>query len=137
MSRGRITNSTTFKPTAGMKSAARSAINRRNQLKKRGIKNLPTTRVGLERANQIIRGEAMSFSTVKRMFSFFSRHERVFKSTGRKDRFSGSSISWGMWGGNAGFSWSRKIVNRAKNQKKKTVTVRKKSSPKRVSRVSR
>lgn len=121
-------SSKTYKATSGMKSAVRSAKRRRDKLKKRGIKNLPTTRVGLERGNQILRGEAMSFSTVKRMFSFFSRHEENMKRVGRKDPMSKVSISWGFWGGNAGFSWSRGIVNREKRRKEREKAKRRKSS---------
>jgi hypothetical protein len=57
----------------------------------------------------------MSLSVVKRMFSFFSRHEESSK--GGKDfnnmsNPSNGRIMWDAWGGNAGFTWSRAIVKR-------------------------
>ena len=55
----------------------------------------------------------MSLDTVKRMYSFFSRHE-VDKKGKDWDKPSNGKIMWNAWGGDAGFSWSRAIVNRTK-----------------------
>lgn len=105
-----------YKPTAGMKSAAKRAIRWKEQGKATGA----GTAVGWTRAGQLARGETLSLSTVKRMYSFFSRHEVDKKG---KDFFNTSNpsngrIMWDAWGGDAGFSWSRKIVEREKNMKK-------------------
>tara|TARA_Y100001937_G_scaffold55967_1_gene76965 strand:+ start:8697 stop:10907 length:2211 start_codon:yes stop_codon:yes gene_type:complete len=69
------------------------------------------TQVGTARANQIIAKENMSPETVLRMFSFFSRHE-VDKQAegfnrGEKGYPSAGRIAWALWGGDAGFSWSK------------------------------
>ena len=58
-----------YKPTAGMQSAARRAIKLKEQGKAKGA----GTAVGWTRAGQLSRGETLSLSTVKRMYSFFSR----------------------------------------------------------------
>ena len=105
-----------YKPTAGMKAAAKRAIRWKEQGKAKGA----GTAVGWTRAGQLSRGETLSLSTVKRMYSFFSRHEVDKKG---KDFYNTSNpsngrIMWDAWGGDAGFSWSRKIVNREKNMKK-------------------
>jgi hypothetical protein len=105
-----------YKPTAGMKSAAKRAIRWKEQGKATGA----GTVVGWTRAGQLARGETLSLSTVKRMYSFFSRHEVDKKG---KDFYNTSNpsngrIMWDAWGGDAGFSWSRKIVEREKNMKK-------------------
>ncbi len=105
-----------YKPTAGMKSAAKRAIRWKEQGKATGA----GTAVGWTRAGQLARGETLSLSTVKRMYSFFSRHEVDKKG---KDFYNTSNpsngrIMWDAWGGDAGFSWSRKIVEREKNMKK-------------------
>jgi hypothetical protein len=105
-----------YKPTAGMKSAAKRAIRWKEQGKAKGA----GTAVGWTRAGQLARGETLSLSTVKRMFSFFSRHEVDKKG---KDFYNTSNpsngrIMWDAWGGDAGFSWSRKITQREKNMKK-------------------
>ena len=103
-----------YKPTAGMKAAAKRAIRWKEQGKAKGA----GTMVGWTRAGQLSRGETLSLSTVKRMFSFFSRHEVDKKG---KDFYNTSNpsngrIMWDAWGGDAGFSWSRKIVEREKNK---------------------
>jgi hypothetical protein len=50
------------------------------------------------------------------MYSFFSRHEvdkkgKDFNNTANP---SNGRIMWDAWGGNAGFAWSRAIVEREK-----------------------
>ena len=105
-----------YKPTGGMKSAANRALRWKKEGKAKGA----GTMVGWTRAGQLSRGEALSLSTVKRMYSFFSRHEVDKKG---KDFYNTSNpsngrIMWDAWGGDAGFSWSRKIVEREKNMKK-------------------
>jgi hypothetical protein len=105
----------TYSPTSGMKAAARRAIKWKEDGKATGA----GTAVGWGRARDIVAGRGMSLSTVRRMFSFFSRHEAASK--GGKD-FNNTSnpsngrIMWDAWGGNAGFSWSRSIVNRMKDK---------------------
>lgn len=112
-----MSEKTGYKPTSGMQSAARRAIKIKEQGKAKGA----GTAVGWTRAGQLARGETLSLSTVKRMYSFFSRHEQSSK--GGKDwdnaeNPSNGKIMWLAWGGDAGFSWSRKIVEREKNMKK-------------------
>lgn len=105
-----------YKPTAGMQSAARRAIKLKEQGKAKGA----GTAVGWTRAGQLARGETLSLSTVKRMYSFFSRHEvdKKGKDWDNAENPSNGKIMWLAWGGDAGYSWSRKIVNREKNMKK-------------------
>ena len=105
-----------YKPTSGMQSAARRAIKLKEQGKAKGA----GTAVGWTRAGQLSRGETLSLSTVKRMYSFFSRHEvdKKGKDWDNAENPSNGKIMWLAWGGDAGFSWSRKIVEREKNMKK-------------------
>ncbi len=105
-----------YKPTSGMQSAARRAIKLKEQGKAKGA----GTAVGWTRAGQLARGETLSLSTVKRMYSYFSRHEvdKKGKDWDNSENPSNGKIMWLAWGGDAGFSWSRKIVNREKNMKK-------------------
>jgi len=105
-----------YKPTAGMQSAARRAIKLKEQGKAKGA----GTALGWTRAGQLARGETLSLSTVKRMYSFFSRHEvdKKGKDWNNAENPSNGKIMWLAWGGDAGFSWSRKIVEREKNMKK-------------------
>jgi len=103
-----------YSPPAGARSAARRAI----KFKEDGKANGAGTAVGWTRAGQLARGESLSLSTVKRMYSYFSRHEvdKKGKDWGNTANPSNGYIMWLAWGGDAGFSWSRGIVNREKDK---------------------
>jgi hypothetical protein len=111
-----MSEKTGYKPTSGMQAAARRAL----KLKADGKANGAGTSVGWARANQLANGETLSLSTVKRMYSFFSRHEvdKQGKDWNNAENPSNGKIMWLAWGGDAGFSWSRKITQREKNMKK-------------------
>jgi hypothetical protein len=99
-----------YTPTSGMKSAAARALRWKEEGKATGA----GTPVGWGRARDIVAGRSMSLSVVKRMYSFFSRHEVDKKG---KDFYNTSNpsngrIMWDAWGGDAGFSWSRAIAQR-------------------------
>jgi hypothetical protein len=103
-----------YSPNAGMKAAARRALKWKAEGKATGA----GTPVGWGRATDIVAGRSMSLSVVRRMFSFFSRHEVDKKG---KDFYNTSNpsngrIMWDAWGGDAGFSWSRGIVNRMRDK---------------------
>jgi hypothetical protein len=101
----------TYSPNSGMKSAARRAIKWKEDGEAKGA----GTPVGWGRARDIVAGRSMSLSVVKRMYSFFSRHEVDKKGEGF---YSGPNfpskgrVMWDAWGGDAGFSWSRAIAKR-------------------------
>jgi len=99
-----------YSPTSGMKSAAARAIRWKEEGKATGA----GTPVGWGRARDIVAGRSMSLSVVKRMYSFFSRHEvdKRGKDFNNTSNPSNGRIMWDAWGGDAGFSWSRGIVNR-------------------------
>jgi hypothetical protein len=107
--------SDTYIPTDAMSSAAKRALKWKEDGKATGA----GTPVGWTRARQLANKEPLSLDTVKRMYSFFSRHEVDKKGEGFSSgpKFpSNGKIMWDAWGGDAGFSWSRAIVNRAKKQ---------------------
>lgn len=97
-----------YKPTGGMVEEARRGLEWRREHGRGGAK------VGIARARDIVNGKNLSDSTVKRMFSFFSRHEVDKKaegfSPGEEGYPSNGRIAWALWGGDAGFSWSRDKV---------------------------
>jgi hypothetical protein len=103
-----------YAPPAGARAAARRAI----KIKEDGKANGAGTVVGWTRARQLANGETLSLSTVKRMYSYFSRHEvdKKGKDWGNQANPSNGYIMWLAWGGDAGFSWSRGIVNRMKDK---------------------
>ena len=104
-------------PTNSMAEEAARGLEWRRKYKRGG------TSVGVARANQLMNKERLSISTVKRMFSFFSRHEvdkqgQGFKQ-GEKGYPSAGRIAWALWGGDAGFSWSRKVRNQIEREESK------------------
>jgi hypothetical protein len=103
-----------YSPPAGARAAARRAIKFKEDGKAKGA----GTSVGWTRAGQLARGETLSLDTVKRMYSYFSRHEvdKKGKDWGNQANPSNGYIMWLAWGGDAGFSWSRKIVNAEKDK---------------------
>ena len=58
-------------------------------------------------------GENLSYDTVIRMYSFFARHEVDKKAEGfepdEKGYPSAGRVAWGLWGGDAGYTWSKNI----------------------------
>jgi len=103
----------TYTPTNGMKVAAKRALRWKDEGKAKGA----GTPVGWGRATDIVAGRPMSEDVVKRMYSFFSRHEvdkdgDAFTDTSNP---SNGRIMWDAWGGDAGYTWSKTIVERLRN----------------------
>ena len=97
-------------PSDGMVDEAERGLDWREEYGRGG------TAVGVARARDIINGRDLSLNTVKRMYSFFARHE-VDKqaegfSPGEEGYPSAGRIAWALWGGDPGFSWSKRIVKR-------------------------
>ena len=104
-------------PTDGMVSEAKRGLEWRKEFNRGG------TIIGVTRANQIINKTKLSPSTVRRMFSFFSRHEVDKQGQGfdrGEDGYpSAGRIAWALWGGDAGFSWSRQKVRQLDRERDK------------------
>jgi hypothetical protein len=68
------------------------------------------TPVGKQRANQLANGEPLSVDTIKRMFSYLSRHEVDLEtSTSYSDGC--GLLMYDAWGGKAALTWSRNKLN--------------------------
>lgn len=97
-----------YKPTDGMVSEAQRGLDWRKEHGRGG------TEVGIARARDIVNGKNLSEETVKRMYSFFSRHEVDKEAEGFRPGEDGypsnGRIAWALWGGDAGYSWSKKIA---------------------------
>jgi hypothetical protein len=104
----RASKDDTFKPNEGMKEAAQRALDWVEEYDRGG------TNIGRGRATDIVAGRAMSYKTVKRMKAFFDRHQSDKDAEGfspGEDGYpSNGKIAWDLWGGNAGYSWSKRIV---------------------------
>jgi len=109
------------KPTETMANNAKQALEWRKEFNRGG------TRVGVARANQLVNRTNLSESVILRMYSFFSRHE-VDKqaegfNSGEKGFPSAGRIAWGLWGGDSGFSWSKRKRNEIMREKEKNVSI--------------
>jgi hypothetical protein len=74
------------------------------------------TEVGVARARDISNKRNLSLDTVKRMHSYFSRHEVDKQATGWNQGEEGfptaGRVAWQLWGGDAGQGWAARIVER-------------------------
>ncbi len=76
------------------------------------------TPVGWQRANQLAKGEALSYDVVSRMAQF-NRHRKnskvasEFKDTPWKDR---GYVAWLIWGGDEGVDWAMKTMDQFKKE---------------------
>lgn len=106
----------TYKPTQAMKEDAQRGLDWRREFGRGG------TAVGIARARDIVNDKELSEDTVIRMYSFFSRHE-VDKQAegfnqGEEGYPSNGRIAWALWGGDAGFRWSKNIRDRLEKQER-------------------
>jgi len=93
-----------LKPTASMAEEAERGLAWREEFGRGG------TAVGVARARQLKNRQELSPDTVRRMVSYFARHE-VDKqgegfSPGEDGYPSAGRIAWALWGGDAGQSWA-------------------------------
>ena len=109
-------NHISFKPPEGARKAAERALRRRAQKpqSQRGM-----TPVGIARARDLIAGKNLSPETVRRMLAYFTRHE-VDKEGSTWESYGKGRQAWDGWGGDAGYSWARKVVNQMNAADKKT-----------------
>ncbi len=93
-------------PTSEMAEEAKRGLELRKKFKRGG------TLVGVARANQLVSKERLSISTVKRMYSFFKRHEVDKQAEGFRQGEDGypsaGKIAWLLWGGDSGFAWAKR-----------------------------
>jgi len=105
-----------FKPPEGAKTAAARALKKRAEKppSQRGM-----TPVGLARARDLANGRELSPETVRRMLAYFTRHE-VDKKGSTWDEYGKGRQAWDGWGGDAGFSFARKVVKQMNAADNKT-----------------
>ena len=103
-----------FEPTNEMAAEAELGLKWREEYGRGG------TEVGVARARDISNLRNLSYDTVKRMNSYFSRHEVDKEATGWNDGEEGfptaGRIAWQLWGGDPGRDWSARIVERYRDE---------------------
>lgn len=105
-----------FVPPQAVRSAAKRGLELRKKFGRGG------TAVGIARARDLSNGTAVSLSTIKRMNSFFARHEvdKKGKDWDNAERPSNGKIAWLLWGGDAGWAWAKRIISE-QDKKEKSV----------------
>ena len=102
-----------YTPTESMRTEAQRGLDWRKEHGRGG------TNIGIARARDIVNGKDLPLDTVKRMKSFFARHEVDKKAQGfspGEDGYpSNGRIAWALWGGDAGQTWSERIVTSAES----------------------
>lgn len=97
-----------FTPPSGVKAEARKGLEWRREFGRGG------TGVGIARARDLSNGVKISAETARRMKAFFDRHQSDRNaegwSPGEKGFPSNGRIAHALWGGDAGYAWSRKLV---------------------------
>ena len=109
-----------FTPPKGAQEAAKRALEVRADKppSQRGM-----TAVGIARARDLANGESLSPDTVRRMLNYFTRHE-VDKQGSTWDEQGKGWQAWNGWGGDAGFSWARKVVKQMNTADEKSTALR-------------
>lgn len=80
------------------------------------------TPVGKTRANQLANGEPISLETIKRMFSYLSRHKVDLESSTSYEDGCGK-LMYDSWGGEMALSWSERILNKLEEEKMSFSTI--------------
>jgi len=97
-----------FTPPAGVRSEAAKGLAWRSEYGRGG------TAVGVARGRDLSNGVNISPETAKRMKAYFDRHEIDKQGEGWSPGQSGfpsnGRIAWALWGGDSGYSWSKKLV---------------------------
>jgi hypothetical protein len=104
-----MTKSDRFKPPQAVADAAKRGLSLRKEFGRGG------TEIGVARASTLSNRKSVGFDTLKRMWSYFSRHKVDKKGSGYndKDNPSPGKIAWELWGGDAGRDWVEGIRKRA------------------------
>ena len=103
-----------FKPPAGATANAKRGLELRREFNRGG------TAVGVARARSLANGQGLPLETIRRMVSYFARHEvdKKGKDWGNASNPSAGYIAWLLWGGDAGKTWADSISEREKKKDK-------------------
>lgn len=109
----------TFVPPEGVQNAAKKVLEWRE---KHGKEVKGGTAIGWRRASQLASGKPVSLDVIRRMYSFFARHEGFIEAAKKKPEaktkpwtLNAITASY-LWGHDAGKSWCRKIWESQKNK---------------------
>lgn len=104
------------RPTQAMADEATQALEWRKEFGRGG------TEIGVARARDLKNRVNLSIDTIKRMFSYFSRHEVDKEGKGFYEGDEGypsaGRIAWGLWGGDTGFEWTKRKIEEIEMEEK-------------------
>ena len=107
------------KPTQEIADEAEQALEWRAEFGRGG------TEVGVARARDLKNRVNLSIRTIKRMFSYLSRHEVDKKGKGfyKGDEGypSAGRIAWGLWGGDPGFAWTKRKIKEIEEEENRNI----------------
>jgi HK97 family phage prohead protease len=114
----RAVNPDGYEPTQAMREEADRGLEWRREFGRGG------TLVGVARARDISSGKRLPIDTVRRMHSYFARHEVDKKgqgfSQGEDGYPSAGRIAWALWGGDAGMTWAAAIIAEASDDSERS-----------------
>lgn len=95
-----------FVPSQKIADYANEGLRLRRKYKRGG------TYIGIARARDLKNRKCLSPKTIKRMVSFFARHEvdKRGKNFGNPDKPSNGFIAWMLWGGDPANEWAKSIL---------------------------
>jgi hypothetical protein len=99
-----------FQPPQAVARAAAKGLDLRREFNRGG------TEVGVARARDLSNRKNISYDTIKRMVSYFARHEvdKQGANWGNESNPSPGYIAWLLWGGDPGRRWAEGIYEREK-----------------------
>ena len=106
-----------FVPPAAVRAAAARGLELRRKHKRGGWDahqaHAGGMGSGVVRAQTLASGKGVSLETVRRMRSFFARHDGERERAAReRDETSAANIAWLLWGGDPGRRWVEGILQR-------------------------
>jgi hypothetical protein len=110
-----LNKANSYAPTEAMRNNARRGLALREKWNRGGLDASQAKSEGVgsgvARARDIING-SLSLDTVKRMYAFFSRHEKNYapKKKMPDGGPTAGTIAWLLWGGSSGLAWARSIL---------------------------
>ncbi len=103
-----------YRPTESVREAARRGLELRAEQPE---SNRAGTAVGIARARDLSNGERISIAVIRRMVSYFARHEADKEGEGWGKDSKGYQ-AWLMWGGDPGRAWAEAMLKRHESKEK-------------------
>ena len=116
-------NDSWFTPPKGVQQAAARGLRNRKKYGRGGLTNKQASEQGIgsgvQRAVNLKNGNKVSPQTIKRMKSFFARHEKNKNSRKPDGTPAAGKIAWDLWGGDAGKRWAESVDKKMKRADEK------------------